>query len=169
MPDRLSRRRRFAPLAVDVAGDVAVTMFARRGVNGEVWRDSHVLCLRRDAWRVLGGGSGSAADNLLSERSSVQLDRLWMRTGSGGTNRDAGRLVPFPPPRWIRYVSLRVAAEVQVVDVAGRRRIVVPRHGTVCVVWGSRRPPTVTLLDADGDELERISAAAHADDRRRSQ
>src|SRR3954453_930012 len=41
---RLSRRRRFVPMAMDVAGDIAATMFLRRGagcVHEEVW---HCRC-----------------------------------------------------------------------------------------------------------------------------
>lgn len=155
VPDRLSRRRRFAPVAVDVDGDVAVTMFARRGVSGTIWRDNHTLCRRRDGWQVLGGGSGNNTGGLLGDRSARRLSGDWVRTGGGGTNRDAGRLIPIPPHRWVRYATLQVAAEVATVDIAGRRRIVVPRHGTVCVVWGSRRPPTVTLRDAAANELGR--------------
>jgi hypothetical protein len=67
-PGRLSRRRRFDPVAVDVDGDIAVTMFVRRGVNGELWRDNHALCRRRGGWHVLGGGSGNAAAGLLRDR-----------------------------------------------------------------------------------------------------
>lgn len=155
VPDRLSRRRRFAPVAVDVDGPVAVTMFARRGVNGAIWRDNHTLCQRRDGWQLLGGGSGNNTDGLLRDRSARRLNGSWVRTGGGATIRDAGRLTPIPPPRWIRYATLQVAAEVATLDINGRRRIVVPRHGTVCVVWGSRRPPTVALRDAEGKELGR--------------
>lgn len=45
---RLSRRRRFAAMSVDVDTEtgLAVTAFARRGV-GCIWRDSHVLALRQ--------------------------------------------------------------------------------------------------------------------------
>lgn len=47
---RLSRRRRFAAMSVDVDGDVAVTTFARRRVNC-IWQDTHVLALRDgDRW-----------------------------------------------------------------------------------------------------------------------
>jgi hypothetical protein len=58
---RLTRRRRFGAMAVDVAGDVAVTMFARRGV-GCIWKEIHVLALRDGEWKWLGGG-GSDGDH----------------------------------------------------------------------------------------------------------
>jgi hypothetical protein len=68
----LSRRRRFAAMAVDVAGDVAVTMFARRGV-GCVQQEIHVLALRDGAWTWLGGGGASSDDGLLADRPAVLL------------------------------------------------------------------------------------------------
>ncbi len=43
----LSRRVRHIPVAVDRDGDVAATMFLRRGVSGEPWIDVHSL--ERDA------------------------------------------------------------------------------------------------------------------------
>jgi hypothetical protein len=69
---RLTRRRRFAAMAVDVAGDVAVTMFARRGV-GCTWEEIHVLALRDGECTWLGGG-GSTSDSdeeLLADRPTV--------------------------------------------------------------------------------------------------
>lgn len=167
-PDRLSRRRRFAPIAVDVDGDLAVTMFARRGVGGEVWGDNWTLARRREGWQLLGGGSRSGGHDLLRDRAAGLADGgLWMWTGCGATNRDARRVLPFPPPRFVRYAALRVAASVTAVDIAGRRRIVVPRHGTVCVVWGSGAAPALALLAADGDALVRISGMALAGRRSR--
>lgn len=55
---RLTRRRRFAAMAVDVAGDVAGTMFARRGV-GCIWQETHVLALRDGQWTWLGGAGAT--------------------------------------------------------------------------------------------------------------
>src|ERR1700733_13061239 len=67
---RLSRRRRFAPMAVDVDGDVAVTMFARRGV-GRVVKKIHVLALRDGEWTLLGGGGTDGDQDLLADRPEV--------------------------------------------------------------------------------------------------
>src|SRR3954453_9971534 len=55
---RLSRRVRFLPLAVDRDGDVAATMFLRRGVSGVPLRDVNSLELTEGGWRMLGGGGG---------------------------------------------------------------------------------------------------------------
>src|ERR1700760_2566924 len=66
----LTRRRRFAAMAVDVSADVAVTMFARRGV-GCIQRETHVLALRDRQWIWLGGGGGSSDERLLADRPAV--------------------------------------------------------------------------------------------------
>ena len=60
LPDnaRLSRRVRFLPLAVDRDGDVAATMFLRRGVSGVPLVEAHTLEMTEGTWRVLGGGGG---------------------------------------------------------------------------------------------------------------
>ena len=43
----LTRRRRFAAMALDVSDDLAAAMFARRGV-GCVHQEVHTLALRND-------------------------------------------------------------------------------------------------------------------------
>ena len=53
----MSRRRRHPAMAVDVAGDIAVTMFARRSVGCTV-EEVHVLALHDGEWMMLGGGGG---------------------------------------------------------------------------------------------------------------
>lgn len=67
---RLSRRRRHAAMAVDVAGDVAVTMFARRSVGCTV-EEIHVLALQGGEWMMLGGGGGPADDDALAQRPAL--------------------------------------------------------------------------------------------------
>ena len=72
---RLSRRRRFAAMAVDVAGDMAVSMFARRGV-GCISQETHVLALRDGQWALLGGGGASSDVDLLADRPAMLPDYL---------------------------------------------------------------------------------------------
>lgn len=57
-------------MAVDLAGDVAVTMFARRGV-GRIWQEIHVLALRDGEWTWLGGGGSAGDQDLLADRPTV--------------------------------------------------------------------------------------------------
>ena len=54
----------------EVAGDLAVTLFARRGV-GCTWRETHVLALRDGEWTWLGGGGSSDHKDLLTDRPAV--------------------------------------------------------------------------------------------------
>jgi hypothetical protein len=54
----LTRRRRFVALAVDVDGDAAATVFARRGA-GTDWLEEHLLYCHDGAWAVHGGGASS--------------------------------------------------------------------------------------------------------------
>ncbi|MEJ7649904.1 MAG: hypothetical protein WKF57_12870 [Nakamurella sp.] len=119
---RLSRRRRFAPMSVDVGRDFAVTAFARRGV-GCVLYETHVLALRKGLWVLLGGGGGGGDDALLADRPG------WV-PGFG---------------RWISHATVLVSSEVHTVTVAGRR-IAVPWHGRPVVAWTDRRPPRWTTL-----------------------
>jgi hypothetical protein len=163
---RLSRRRRFAAMGVDVLGDAAVSMFARRGV-GCVWQDNHVLALRNGRWTLLGGGSSSGEEELLADRPAVlpASSAMWRGAGIGpapgvlvvegsGGVRDGGA-DPRPWPwsgRWISYATVRVTADVAAVRIADRL-LPVPWHGRVVVAWGERRPPRVTALDECGRPL----------------
>ena len=155
-------------MAVDVAGDMAVTMFARRGV-GCTWEETHVLALRHGEWTWLGGG-GSTSDSdedLLADRPAV-LPRFlslgsdamagadpWaiVVNGSGGVLDDSdGTVRRGRSGRWISYAEVRVNAQVASVQVADRL-LLVPWHGRVVVVWSERRTPRVTALDEEGQSL----------------
>jgi hypothetical protein len=67
-------------MTVDVAGDIAVTMFARRGV-GCIWTDTHVLALHEGQWTMLGGGGATSDESLLADRPEVLPDYSgWVAT-----------------------------------------------------------------------------------------
>ncbi|MGY1843184.1 hypothetical protein [Modestobacter sp. SYSU DS0875] len=150
-PPRLSRRRRFAPLAVDVDGDVACTMFARRSV-GFVAQETWALARRGQEWVVLGGGGGGFEDDDLADRPDASvLGGHLVVTGGGSANRSAGRLVPWGA-RYVSYAVLRASSAVDRV-VVGAREIRVPRHGHLVVVWGGKQPPTAEAVAADGRQL----------------
>ncbi|MGY1748310.1 hypothetical protein [Modestobacter sp. SYSU DS0511] len=150
-PPRLSRRRRFAPLAVDVDGDVACTMFARRSV-GYVAEETWALVRRGQEWVVLGGGGSGLEDEDLAGRPDAVTQGGHLRwTGGGSANRSAGRLMPWGA-RYVSYAVLRASSAVDRVLV-GPREIPVPRHGHLVVVWGGRQPPTAEAVAADGRRL----------------
>ena len=157
---RLSRRRRFAAMAVDVVGDVAVTMFARRGA-GCVWEEIHVLALRHGRWHMLGGGGGTADDDLLANRPRVLRPNQWasqnilagidpqemVASGAGGVRDDGGQTSWWPwHGRWISYGVARAGARVASVRVDGRV-LGVPWHGRVPMVWIGPRPPLLAAYD----------------------
>ncbi|MDP5181718.1 hypothetical protein QOZ88_03635 [Blastococcus sp. BMG 814] len=152
-PPRLSRRRRFAALAVDVDGDVACTYFARRGV-GSVAEETWVLVRRGQEWMLLGGGGGGLEDDDLADRpAAAALGGQLVLTGGGSVLRNGGRLLPWGA-RYASYATLRASREVDRLRV-GARLLAVPRHGHLVVVWAGRRPPTAETLAADGHRLGR--------------
>jgi hypothetical protein len=154
-PVRLSRRRRFAAVAVDVSEDVACTRFVRRGV-GCFWDDTHHLARDGDGWKLLGGGSGSTGGPWSTDEFEQARYRLpagcVTAPGHGATTRDSDRLLPWGA-RWVSSASLLAGPEVATIVVDGRRELTVPEHGHLVVVWGSRKPPRVVARDVGGREL----------------
>ena len=166
---RLSRRRRFAPMGVDVVGDVAVTMFARRGGSCS-WSDTHVLSNRDGEWLMLGGGSRPEGDDLLADRPAqlpsypapspvalTAIDPRLMTLEGGGGVRDSQGAVDWLPwsTRWISYVVLRVSAQVASLETDGRT-LVVPWHGRVVIASIKRNPSLVTVHHDRGRVLGEV-------------
>jgi hypothetical protein len=163
---RLSRRRRFAAMAVDVADDVAASMFARRGV-GCIWKETHVLVLRDGRWAWLGGGGATSHEDLLADRPAVLPGYLTLGRGavtgadpkvivvsaSGGV-LDDGDEADWQPDggRWISYADVRVSAQVTSVQISGRP-LRVPWHGHVLLVWSESEPSRVVAYDNGGRAL----------------
>jgi len=173
---RLSRRRRFAAMAVDVAGDMAATMFARRGV-GCTWQEMHVLAVRDGQWALLGGGGASSDEDLLADRPAVLPDYLRhgrdavtsadpqviIVNGSGGV-RDGGDEPDRRPDsgRWINYADVRVNAQVTSVEVFDRW-LRVPWHGHVLLVWSGGQPPRALAHDEGGRALGEVLLPSRAE------
>jgi hypothetical protein len=166
---RLTRRRRFAAMAVDVAGDLAVSMFARRGV-GCIWQETHVFALRDGQWAWLGGGGGTSDADLLADRPAVLPDYLRLGrdavTGADpqiiAVNGMGGVLDGCDEPdgrpdngRWISHADVRVNALVRSVQVSGRW-LSVPWHGHVVLVWSGGPPPRVVAHDDSGQALGEV-------------
>jgi hypothetical protein len=149
-PPRLSRRRRFAALGVDVDGDVAGTLFVVRG-PGHFRFESHALARRDGTWALLGGGGYGRDDDGLTDRPPArELDAPVVVEGGGSVALGGGAL-PWGG-RYVRDALLLAAAEVATVAV-GPRVLTVPRHGHVVVVWATRRPPPAVARAADGRVL----------------
>jgi hypothetical protein len=159
-PVRLSRRHRFAPVAVDVDGDIAGTRFVRRGV-GCFWDETHLLTRTGPDWRYHGGGGGSSGGPWSTDAFERARDEL----APGHVHVDEGPAVRIDADsgwlpwagRWLRAAQLLAGRGVAEVLVDDRRRLAVPHHGHLVVVWASRRPPRVSARDAEGRELARVA------------
>jgi hypothetical protein len=166
---RLSRRRRFAAMAVDVAGDMAASMFARRGV-GCIWQETHVFVLRDGQWARLGGGGATNDQDLLADRPAVLPDYLRLGrhetkggdpqvivvNGRGGVLDDGDQADPRPVSgRWINYADVWVSAQVTSVHVSDRS-LCVPWHGHVVLVWSGGPPLRVVAHDERGQALGEV-------------
>lgn len=152
---RLTRRRRWIPIAVDVDGDVAAAAFLRRGVSGGGCHDLWALERRDGDWELIGGSGGDGYPPELPDRPpAAELGAFARLDGSGWTRRDDGRLTPWGA-QGVSTASLTVSAEVAHLRVDDRD-VSVPRHGIAVVVWGTRRPPAVVALASDGTPLTQI-------------
>ncbi len=160
-------------MALDVAGDTAVSMFARRGV-GCIWQETHVLVLRDGQWARLGGGGVTSDEDLLADRPTVLPDylRLGRDAGTGAdpqviiVNGSGGVLDDRDEPdrrrdsgRWINHADVRVNAQVTSVHVSDRW-LRVPWHGHVLLVWSVGQPPRVVAHDESGRALGEVHLPA---------
>jgi hypothetical protein len=159
-------------MAVDVDGDVAASMFARRGVCC-IWQETHVLAHRDGQWARLGGGGASSEEDLLADRPAVLPDYLRLGrkavtgagaqviavSGSGGVFDDGDETRRRPGSgRWISYADVRDSAQVTSVRVA-ERRLRVPWRGHVLLVWSEREPPWVVAPDDAGRAVGEVLLA----------
>lgn len=145
----------YAAMAVDVAGDVAVTAFARQE-GSMLCQDTHVLVSRDGSWQLLGGDSGGAAVNLLQDRPAVlpehrgTVDPVMVIGRIGSTLDSGGGAGRWPwSGRRIGHGEVRVPGRVESVLIAGRR-LPVPWHGLLVFAWTGRRPPHLVALDEHG-------------------
>jgi len=143
---RLSRRRRRLPLCVDVDGDAAVTVFARRGVSGTPQIDVHLLCRTGGEWRWLGGGGGTGDLVYSVPDGWVKLHRGYSPVRAGAAAPDGRRL---------GAAYLLTDGSVSYLRVNGRE-LSVEANGSACVVWTGHTPPTVALLSVAQDVLETL-------------
>jgi hypothetical protein len=157
LPDaaRLSRRVRHLPLAVDRDGDVAATMFLRRGVSGVPLVDVHALELTESGWRLLGGGSGPGDGATEPRPGRAGLGGLAVSHAGGGTSRAGRGRFGWTRRDWVSWAEVRVAQEVSALRV-DTRVVPVAGHGCAVVVWAGR-PPSVIGLDASGVVLGAVA------------
>lgn len=174
---RLSRRRRFAAMAFDVAADHAASMFVRRSVGCDV-QETWVLALRDGQWRMLGGGGGGVDHDagLLADRPQLIPDgvigpwntlpgvdpHLVTGGGSGGGVHDAeGGQDLFPwSGRWLSYATLFASAQVDSIEIGGRT-VAVPWHGHTLITWAGRNSPRIRILGSGGHLLATTRVNGH--------
>jgi hypothetical protein len=165
----LSRRRRFAAMAVDVAGDIATTMFLRRSVGCDV-QETWVLTLQQDQWCLLGGEGGTVEHEagLLADRPvtipddtirpgntlpGVDPHIVTGGNGAGGAHDTMSGRDLFPwSGRWISYTTLFASAQVEAIEMADRK-VAVPWHGHTLITWIGRRPPRIGIRGTGGQLL----------------
>ncbi|WP_371632207.1 hypothetical protein OG693_04480 [Streptomyces sp. NBC_01259] len=141
-----------------------------------VWRpgsakaETHTALIERcdEKWHYIGGGSRSDAD-LPAERLAAgrpgQVGMIELGGGAGCLSRAYRRQLRDPDftgmGSWVGSNELQVAAEVDHLLV-GDRRMEVPGHGRLIVVWKSPSTghvgirPLIVAVGRDGAELSRI-------------
>ena len=105
-----------------------------------------------------GGGSSSNGDDPTAYdfervRDGLAPYEMVLHEGAGVARGD--RLLPWGTP-WVQSTAVLVGHGIAELQVSGRR-LPVPYHGHLIVVWGSRRPPALTGRDGAG---RRVATAA---------
>lgn len=151
--ERLTRRRRFLPVAVDVDDDIAATVFLRRAHGGAEWA-THLLSRTRSGWQLLGGG-GWGLDSLDVLTHVVTANELGGPARADGAGAVWVGKSERPPSggRVLRYSILETTDDVHSVTVAARHSVVRPAHGYIVVVWRDKARVPVTLVGHDGQSL----------------
>ena len=158
-PVRLSRRHRFAPVAVDVDGGIAAARFVRRGA-GCVHDETHLLTREGQSWTYRGGGGADyfepwSTDDF--ERAREQLPVGHVELGSGPSVwLDSNGWLPFGG-NGLHATHLLVGRKVVSILVDDRRRLAVPPHGRLIVVWTTHRPPRISAQDVEQNELASLA------------
>lgn len=167
VPAALLDRNDFIPLAVDVDGDVAAVALLCwwDGPPGRpsrlpqprpvirVWKFIRV----RQEWIGVGGSGGTAVpEHPLAPRPAAAVLGGHLRRFSKGST-----LVEHPAVRadfYIGVTGVRAAAEVDRVTI-GARRIPLPWHGLLTVVWPGQTAPTIDALSPEGGHLATLGPA----------
>jgi hypothetical protein len=162
--------RRIVLLATDVDEDagVAVAWLIRRPGSTRQVEETWLYERARRGWQGLGGGRGIGGSGIgpaygirAARPSAAQAGpgSMLTRWGGGGSRSHAG---------WVACEHLRVAAEVDHVQ-ADERRVSVPEHGYVIVVWKSppadlpSARPRIAAVGRDGSVLSELGPDDYLD------
>lgn len=164
-------------VASDVAADAGVAaVWLTRPARGPGTGNESCLFERvGGSWQYLGGG-GSGEELPLTGRPSASragpASMMTSLSGSAGRSRSdreaQGAERGFDRVGWVACAMFRVATEIAHLQVAARR-IEVPRHGYVIVVWKAPpspvsppRPP-IAAISEDGRRLTELGPTEHLD------
>lgn len=153
----LTRRRRHLPVAVDVDGELAVTVFLRRAHGGAEW-EFHALSKAAGQWRVLGGGGHGRdpLDVLTRVPTRDELGGYAQSDGAGGGVLEGWAGTSARSERWMSYAIFMTTVDVAGVSIEGRRTIARPAHGRIVVVWSGHRGLPVSVMGRGGEVLDTL-------------
>lgn len=158
---------------VDLDSGIGAVWLVRR--PGSAGAETRIARIERCGGRWEYSGAGSTHGDVEADRRAAgdpgQPGMIELGGRSGGVSNAYRLEHPHSPASaapWVEASELRVAAEVGHLLI-GERRIEVPAHGRVIVVWKS--PPTggggirplITALGSDGSELSRIGSHDNID------
>jgi hypothetical protein len=171
-------RDRFQLLGMDVDDEAGIgVVHLARGAD---WLRCDYERDATGAWFHLGGGIGSANPDMVGPRPRAADEGTPLLCATGGISfsrsrrdrmsGDTATLRDVSAAGFVASFWLRAADAVENVVVA-ERRIAVPEHGRLTVVWKAApsqfRPvarPPVLALDAHGNTLTRLDPFAPLDD-----
>jgi hypothetical protein len=162
--------RRIVLLATDInagAGVAAVWLVRRPGSARQV---EETLLYERGpgGWQELGGGAGIGGKGIGPDDGVLAARPSATRNGPGSMLRHSGGAASYEHTGIVCCNHLRVAAEVEYIQ-AGERRISVPEHGYVLVVWKSASAvlpsgrPRIVAVGRDGSVLTELGPEDYLD------
>jgi hypothetical protein len=162
--------RRIVLLASDADAEagVAAVWLVRRPGSARQSEETWLFERGPRRWDELGGGVGYSGKGIGPDSGTLEARPSVARNGPGSILTRGGGAGVDSNAGWVTCEHLRVAAEVQYVQ-AGERRITVPEHGYVIVVWkrartamSSGRPP-IAAIARDGSVLSELGPSEYLD------
>lgn len=151
---------------VDLDSGIGAVWLVRRPRSARA--ETRIARIERYDGRWEYSGAGSTHGDVEADRGAAGypgLSGMIKLGGRSGGVSNAHRLEhphsPVSAAPWVEASELRVAAEVSHLTI-GERRVEVPAHGSVIVVWkspstgGGGIRPLITAVGSDGSELSRI-------------